>query len=517
MSDNTAKKIDNEVKDAEKLEIRVIKGEDGENKEMVQIPKEDYELIKADIDAQYLANKIFSKDHIAGAVLKRLFPESLWVEPEPEPQPELSPEEKRRQHALANPGYAKINYFLDMDLEDKRREKHARLSHWDNAIHPVLFDRWLKSRFKTKDEFDTGMMGITDATYVNVDTSADESENLLYSGFVQCVDHNYKTEDEEPKKCIVSLSPGSHITVIGAEEDEFYVDLMIEDFKTFCKTNHPFKGRLVKLNDAGEGEFISPKGMTWDDVILPEETVDSLRRNIVLPLTQPEILKEHGIVPRRGVLFEGHPGTGKSLTAQILGEELNQHDVTFLWVTPRNLERGANGVSHVFRVARELSPCILLLEDMDLYANTRRNGNQSTTMGELLAQLDGAMKNEGIVVIGTTNYPDKIEEALRDRPNRFDRQVRFDTPVHKARVHILEKFTKNTELADDVDLDKIADMTEGYTGAYLADVVKTAIMARIMDMKEDGKVVVKQEHLVSAVNEITKMKKRFAESANFQD
>ena len=195
--------------------------------------------------------------------------------------------------------------------------------------------------------------------------------------------------------------------------------------------------------------------------------------------------------------------TGKTLIGKIL---CNSVACTFLWVTPRFLERSQH-VKIVCDMARELSPSILFLEDIDLYSEDRRSVGNATLLGELMNQLDGLIENHFIIVIATTNRVDDVEEALRNRPGRFDRILDIGLPSSAGRLRMLELFTKKYIL-DGVDLQDLASKIDGYSGAHVKELVITAAITAIDEksLTEDGMIILKAAYFNDNIGKVRNKK-----------
>ncbi|MEN2999998.1 MAG: proteasome-activating nucleotidase [Acidilobaceae archaeon] len=212
-----------------------------------------------------------------------------------------------------------------------------------------------------------------------------------------------------------------------------------------------------------------------------EGQIRELYEVVVLPLKRPELFQEMGVEPPRGVLLHGPPGTGKTLLARAVAGE---SDATFIKLTASELVNkfigeGARLVREVFRLAREMSPSIVFIDEIDgigarrVELGTSGEREVQRTLLQLLAEMDGFDPLSGVRVIAATNRLDVLDPALL-RPGRFDRIVELPLPDLKGRVEILRIHTRRTPLGDDVDLHEIAALTEGFNGASLKAIVTEA-------------------------------------------
>ncbi len=223
--------------------------------------------------------------------------------------------------------------------------------------------------------------------------------------------------------------------------------------------------------------------VTWEDIGDLEEAKEKLREMIELPLRQPELFKHLGIEPPKGVLLYGPPGTGKTLLAKALANEIGAYFISINGpeIMSKFYGESEQRLREIFEEAQENAPSIIFIDEIDSIAPRREEVTgevEKRVVAQLLTLMDGLKERGKVVVIGATNRPDAVDPALR-RPGRFDREIEIRPPDKKARKEILLVHTRNMPLADDVDLDKLAEMTHGYTGADLAALAKEAAMSAL--------------------------------------
>lgn len=233
-------------------------------------------------------------------------------------------------------------------------------------------------------------------------------------------------------------------------------------------------------------EIIERPNVTYKDIGGLEDVIQELREVVELPLKKPEVFKQMGIQPPKGVLLYGPPGTGKTLLAKAVAHETN---ATFIHVVGSELVRkfigeGAKLVRDLFKLAREKAPSIIFIDEIDAIGAVRTEaltgGDREVqrTLVQLLAEMDGFRPLEGVAVIAATNRIDILDPALL-RPGRFDRVIEVPLPDEKARYEILKVLTRNVKLSKSVDLRKIAKITAGASGADLKAIVTEAGMLAI--------------------------------------
>ena len=249
-------------------------------------------------------------------------------------------------------------------------------------------------------------------------------------------------------------------------------------------TEHDFKDALKGIEPSALREvFVEVPDVTWDDVGGLEETKERLRETIQWPLDYPEVFETLDMQAAKGVLMFGPPGTGKTLLAKAVANEAQSNFISIKGPELLNKFVGESekGVREVFSKARENAPTVVFFDEVDSIAGERGGTTTDSGVGErvvsqLLTELDGLEELEDVVVIATTNRPDLIDSALL-RPGRLDRHVHVPVPDRDGRRKIFEVHTRDKPLADEVDLDELADRTEGYVGADIEAVCREASMA----------------------------------------
>jgi ATP-dependent metalloprotease len=222
----------------------------------------------------------------------------------------------------------------------------------------------------------------------------------------------------------------------------------------------------------------------FEDVKGVEEAKAELEE-IVMYLKDPSKFTRLGGQLPRGLLLTGPPGTGKTLLAKAIAGEA---DVPFFYSSGSQFEEvyvglGAKRIRELFEAAKKKAPAIIFIDEIDAVGGTRKLKDQSAlkmTLNELLVQLDGFDENQGIIVIGATNFMESLDTALL-RPGRFDKHVSVPLPDVGGRKEILEMYAKKTKLSTDVDLNVIARGTPGFSGADLFNLMNQASIKASID------------------------------------
>ena len=268
-----------------------------------------------------------------------------------------------------------------------------------------------------------------------------------------------------------------------------------DDFKEALKDVEPSALREVMVE--------IPK-VEWDEVGGLDEAKQQLKETVEWPLTNPEGFERLGITPPRGMVLYGPPGTGKTLLAKAVATEsvanfiaIKGPEVMSKWVGESEKK-----LREVFRKAKQVSPCIVFLDELDALAPARGGDSDSKVsdrlVDQLLTSMDGLENLEGVVIIGATNRPEIIDPALL-RPGRFDRMILVNEPNEVARKQILEIHTKKMPLKG-VNIDKLAGKMNGYTGADIEGVVREAAILALRKNPKAKEVTMK--HFDEALEQV---------------
>ncbi|MEK6844403.1 MAG: CDC48 family AAA ATPase [Nanoarchaeota archaeon] len=245
-----------------------------------------------------------------------------------------------------------------------------------------------------------------------------------------------------------------------------------EDFEDALKVVRPSAMREV---------LVETPNITWNDIGGLEHVKQSLKEAIEWPITYSNSFKNLGIKAPKGILLYGPPGTGKTLLAKAVAKEC---EANFIQVKGPSLlsmwvGKSEEGVRKVFERARQVAPCIIFFDEIDALAGKRGydNGQKATerVLNQLLAEMDGLEEIKGVTVVAATNRPDMLDSALL-RSGRFDRIILVDVPDALSRKKIFQVHTKNMPLADDVEMDELVNMTDGFVGADIEGLAREAAM-----------------------------------------
>jgi len=257
---------------------------------------------------------------------------------------------------------------------------------------------------------------------------------------------------------------------------------ILMDLQIFMKN---FESALNGIEPSALREvLITQPSETWDDIGGLEEAIQQLREVIEWPLKYPELYKHLNSQPPNGILLFGPPGSGKTLLAKALAHET---EINFISVKgPEFLSKwvgeSEKAVRETFRKARAAAPCIIFFDEIDAIAGMRGRfaGSQVTeqVVSQLLTEMDGLEGLKDVILLAATNRPDMLDPALL-RSGRFGRHVEIPMPDKEARVEIFKIHLTNKPLSSDVDIDKMAQDLEGYTGADIQAICEEATLLTI--------------------------------------
>src|SRR5712691_4101091 len=304
----------------------------------------------------------------------------------------------------------------------------------------------------------------------------------------------------------ITLSPVDGRLALTRERDRDYVGKLLNDlpvqtgdviratlfgsrFQDFTVLDtHPDGVVLIRADtrlriEGTEDKSPARARIAYEDIGGLDKAIQRVREMIELPLKYPQVFERLGIEPPKGVLLHGPPGCGKTLLARAVA---NETDATFLVVSGPEIIHKFYGESEarlreIFEQARQKAPSIIFLDELDSIAPKREQvvGEvEKRVVAQLLALMDGLESRGDIIVIGATNLPNSLDPALR-RPGRFDREIVIGIPDAQARRHILDIHTRGMPLTEEVDLEKLAAVTHGFTGADLAALCREAAMVTL--------------------------------------
>ncbi|MGA1821369.1 MAG: AAA family ATPase [Thermoplasmatota archaeon] len=314
------------------------------------------------------------------------------------------------------------------------------------------------------------------------------------------VEKDHSTYDPKLKGWLIRLIPGailivtSVVTFLWAEVD-FSIwyplallgcipaSLLPFAVRKFGEETLPMEYGVeeIKSTDIGKkiSEMVGFRRATFNDIGGLEEVKREVKNALMVPLLEPEMATRYGVKPSKGMLLFGPPGCGKTLMLRAVASDLNVDmigikcsDVMSKWYG-----ESENLIASLFEEARARSPCILFLDEIDSIAKRRdfysTDDVTPRVLSIMLSEMDGMDEAEGIIVVATTNMPDLVDPALM-RPGRFDKVIYVPPPDEVSRIEILKVHIKGKFVDKDIDIEKIARETKGFSGADIANLVREA-------------------------------------------
>lgn len=282
----------------------------------------------------------------------------------------------------------------------------------------------------------------------------------------------------------------------------------LDTLRRLMRQHSIYRGRVISIESQGNNDYDDHPGwgqvrfhrlpsVTGDAIILPESTMNMIQRNTVGFFRHAARLKQEGHSVKRGLLFHGPPGTGKTRTACWLTHSLQ--DVTVFLVTGEQLWNIKESCS----LAKSLSPAMLILEDVDLIATRRDQSFQTTALHQLMNEMDGLDSDAEVLFLLTTNQPDQIEPALANRPGRIDQAIHFPLPDFDCRRRLIELYRGRSTLAIE-DWESVLRKTEGASPAFIKELVRKAALLAVEEIEDDSApTVLADRHFLAALHEMT--------------
>jgi SpoVK/Ycf46/Vps4 family AAA+-type ATPase len=337
----------------------------------------------------------------------------------------------------------------------------------------ALFSKAITEVCKNYDEtvsFDIGRSGVCPASYKHLEVGRDKFEELLTCG--------YRVLRSEKTLVINNyMSWGTlYLNVSYSKENSEEAIGFLNKVVKYMTDNNFYIGESIDLT----GKFLKVQDLNFESVVLPEVSKKAIKVGALEFFNKKAVYSKNKIPFKRGLIFTGVPGTGKTLTGKVL---MKESDATFLWVTAGDLgdkyTEASKTAKNLFNMAKELSPCILFIEDVDDFLE--KNG----AIDAVKTQMDGIDGLDGIVTILCTNFPEKLPLALVDRPSRFDDVIVFSLPDLDLRLGILNQVSEDMEIVNrDVILKELASKTKGLTGSHLKEILVYALLLSTDENRE---------------------------------
>jgi len=389
-----------------------------------------------------------------------------------------------------------------------------------NALDPALrrpgrFDREIEIKVPDK----RGRLEILQihARNMPLDTDVDQDKVAAVThGFVGA-DLEYLCK-EAAMKCLRRLLPELNL------EDE---KIPPETLEKLIITMNDFESAIKEVTPSAMREvYLEPPDVPWSEIGGLDDIKRELQEAVEWPMRFPDMYRQLGHAIPKGILLHGPSGTGKTLLAKAIATESEANFISVKGpeLISKWIGESERGIREIFRRARQASPCIIFFDEVDSIAPIRGggmeggggHGSTERVVSQLLTEMDGIQEMHGVVVIAATNRVDIIDMALL-RPGRFDKVVYVPNPDSKTRQKILEINTKGKPVSHDVDLKRLADMTDAFSGADVSAVANTAISLVLHEhlerfptpeeaTKHASEALISMNHFEEAVRKIKKQR-----------
>lgn len=349
----------------------------------------------------------------------------------------------------------------------------ARMGNWLSALKSVMGTRWNVEDTRNIGHNGTEMPPQDEVVQLN----SKMSDTFLIQGY-----QFNRPADKSLPLLVVRFAPswnGEEVQFFSARENSEHVRKLLEDTYAHAAEHNFLKGEAFSLS----GEFLPKTTEQWEDLFLEPTNEKAIKRVVERVNSKGKSIKNHGMI------MSGPPGTGKTLSGRIFR---NQANATFIWVSARDFYYTGSfgGLAMAWDLAKELAPAIVFIEDVD-------NWLSEHTVDYIKTEMDGIGRSNGIVTVLTSNFPERMPEALIDRPGRFHDVLHFGHPGKTVRAAMLAKWLPGT------DLDVVAaavEQTEGMSGAHIYHLCQFAI-----DLEETD-ALGRKDSIVAAIRKTTEQR-----------
>ena len=273
--------------------------------------------------------------------------------------------------------------------------------------------------------------------YIDVNTDYDKRENLLINGQLLIEKDNCRlivTVD-------INLKWRNSVRVEALSRKKKTVQAFIDGINAVADEQNLYRNKRIEFDS--RLRFLNLRSRSWDSIVIDPKMKREIRDNTVSFLNKRELWSTYGIPTKRGILLAGEPGTGKTITCKVLMAEAE--GITCITTNAYSLVADEY-VTELYELAQDLSPCIVFIEDIDLIGQNREEFNYRSgpALLSLLSVLDGIEEKQGIVTVATTNSLETLDKAIRHRPSRFDRVIKFSLIARRTERTNQPTVSKNT-------------------------------------------------------------------------
>tara|TARA_B100000700_G_scaffold32238_1_gene30839 strand:- start:961 stop:2484 length:1524 start_codon:yes stop_codon:yes gene_type:complete len=380
---------------------------------------------------------------------------------------------KNRAKSVVNP--PKFSKARQMTRDFIGGEDKMDFRYWSNNLGSLIklhMDTFYAEEDLVK-EFDLEGKLETQATYGNLQLGDLGSKRFMQHGYrfyerdgERFVVISSKDQDGDQRLVFITTEEGRGLELIDELEDDFYA-------------NGPLNGAFFDM----QYNFMKRSDMVDELLAWNPNIRKQLKKDVLDFLRLMPILGQRGLPNSRGIILSGAPGTGKTMYAKSLAAEA---ETTTILISAEMIGQ-RHDVKTAFKLARRLAPTLIIIEDIDTAGTVSRKFTDHPILGEYLQAMDGMEANNGVVVLATTNHTENIDPAISDRPGRFDRIIEVPLPDKAQRKEIIQNLMRNmpTKIVSGKAIDKVAAKSEGLSGAWIREVVQTAMIEAISEDREE--------------------------------
>jgi hypothetical protein len=334
----------------------------------------------------------------------------------------------------------------------------------ERGFHSQSLSDLLESVNETHNRCDTPVR------YITVPTGRDQT--------LTCVEEGLYLVSRDGLKLAIHISLERHdslvIEVMALERHD--AESFLQELVALIKALSIHRGQILSVGSSSNGsiKFASLDPISRDGLILPDGVIERIERHTVQMAEHRDLIRSAGLPVKRGILFHGAPGTGKTLTIRYLLGKMSGRTVLLVH------GRGLSEIEEVCSIARDLEPATVVIEDVDLVAEDRRYSRTNPLLVELLNEMDGLSGDCDILFLLTTNRASVLEPALKSRPGRIDQVIEIPVPDEVCRRRLFDLYSHGVQLELD-NLDKYVERTKGATPAFIREVVRKAALLAAID------------------------------------
>jgi len=303
--------------------------------------------------------------------------------------------------------------------------------------------------------------------YERISTAPGRQESVLFSGIMLLTQRGIRL--------VVSIKPDLHrfqVMALSQQSAAVTARRFIRGVERVMKRDNFYRGHKIQFGSSLR--FLKLSDRDWSDLTLAPGVKETIVSHTIDFLQRAKELEAYGIAPRRGLLLTGKPGTGKTLVCKVLMN--HSPGISCIVAHASGLQYGTY-IEDVYRIANDISPSIVVLEDIDLIGRDRQESHylRGESLAQLLCQLDGVEECRNVITIATTNVLDILDEALKDRPSRFDRVVAFEPPGYEERLAYIDYLARRMPVPEPMR-ERLAKQSEGLTPAQIQEAVHSIVI-----------------------------------------